>query len=58
MTVAEAKARLDGLNNDDLEIYVLIEGNDDDFPVHDIRVGELEDEEDEDATEDVVFIMA
>ncbi len=57
MTVREAKARLDGINDDDLDVYVLIEGNDDDFPVHDIKAGELEDE-DEDTTEDVVFVMA
>jgi hypothetical protein len=57
MTVREARAKLDAIDDDDLDIYVLIEGNDDDFPVHDIKAGELEDE-DEETTEDVVFIMA
>jgi hypothetical protein len=57
MTVGEAKAKLNGFDDDDLDVYVLIEGNDDDFPVHDINAGELEDE-DEETTEDVVFIMA
>jgi hypothetical protein len=57
MTVGEAKAKLDNFDDDDLEILVLIEGNDNDFPVHDIKEGELEDTE-ENTTEDVVFIMA
>jgi hypothetical protein len=57
MTVREAKAKLNAFDDDDLDVYVLIEGNDDDFPVHDIKAGELEDTEEE-TTEDVVFIMA
>ncbi len=57
MTVREARAKLDAIDDDDLDVYVLIEGNDDDFPVHDIKAGELEDE-DEETTEDVVFVMA
>jgi hypothetical protein len=57
MTVGEAKAKLNGFDDDDLDVYVLIKGNDDDFPVHDIKAGELEDTEEE-TTEDVVFIMA
>ncbi len=57
MTVREARERLNTFDDDNLDVYVLIEGNDDDFPVHDIKAGELEDEEEE-TTEDVVFIMA
>ncbi len=41
MTVREAKARLNDFDDDELDVYVLIEGNDDDFPVHDIKAGEL-----------------
>jgi hypothetical protein len=57
MTVREARERLNAFDDEDLDVYVLIEGNDDDFPVHDIKAGELEDDEEE-TTEDVVFIMA
>jgi hypothetical protein len=57
MTVREAREKLNAFDDDDLDVYVLIEGNDDDFPVHDIKAGELEDTEEE-TTEDVVFIMA
>jgi hypothetical protein len=41
----------------DLEVLVLIEGDDNDYPISGVREGELEDE-DEKMTEDVVFIMA
>jgi hypothetical protein len=41
----------------DLEVMVLIEADDNDYPVFSVRQGELEDDEQE-TTEDVVFIMA
>jgi hypothetical protein len=41
----------------DLEVLVLVEGDENDYPITGVREGELEDPEQE-TTEDVVFVMA
>jgi hypothetical protein len=57
MTVRELKAKLENFDDDDLDVYVLVKGDDDEYEVQDVREGELEDDGDE-SVEDVVFIMA
>jgi hypothetical protein len=56
MKVREMIDNLEQMDRD-LEVRVLIEGDDNDYPVFNVREGELEDDEQE-TTEDVVFVMA
>jgi hypothetical protein len=56
MKVKELINNLEEMDRD-LEVMVLIEGDDNDYPIFSVRQGELEDDE-QGTTEDVVFIMA
>jgi len=56
MKVSELINNLEELDGN-LDVLVLIEGDDHDYPIVNVREGELEDDEQE-TTEDVVFIMA
>lgn len=39
----------------DMDVFALIEGDSEEYPIHDVQEGELEDA---DSVDDVVFIMA
>jgi hypothetical protein len=56
MKVKEMIDNLEEMDRD-LEVMVLIKGDDNDYPISGVREGELEDDEQE-TTEDVVFVMA
>jgi hypothetical protein len=56
MKVKELIDNLEEMDRD-LEVLVLIEGDENDYPIVGVREGELDDDEQE-TTEDVVFVMA